>query len=122
MNKNSLYIVAEAGINHNGSLEKAFQLIDAAKSSGADAIKFQTHIPEMEMLNTSIKPGNSDRPLWDIISDATLTFEDEKIKEYSDDIGITFSQHHLAEKGPIDYLNLAFLISKLVQVSAIIIR
>jgi len=100
MNKNSLYIVAEAGINHNGSLEKAFQLIDAAKSSGADAIKFQTHIPEMEMLNTSIKPGNSDRPLWDIISDATLTFEDEKkIKEYADDIGITFFSTPFSREG-----------------------
>ena len=100
MNKNSLYVVAEAGINHNGSLKKAFQLIDEAKSSGADAVKFQTHIPEMEMLNTSIKPGNSDRSLWDIISDATLTFEDEKkIKKYADDVGITFFSTPFSREG-----------------------
>ncbi len=37
-----IQIIAEAGVNHNGSLEKALQLIDIAKESGADAVKFQT--------------------------------------------------------------------------------
>ena len=36
------YIIAEAGINHNGEIEKAFAMIDLAKSVGADAVKFQT--------------------------------------------------------------------------------
>ena len=40
------YIIAEAGINHNGNLSIAKKLIIAAKNSGADAIKFQTFIPE----------------------------------------------------------------------------
>ena len=35
------YIIAEIGINHNGSLEKALKLIHLAKESGADAAKFQ---------------------------------------------------------------------------------
>lgn len=38
----SVFIIAEAGINHNGSLDKAYQLIDIAADAGADAVKFQT--------------------------------------------------------------------------------
>jgi N,N'-diacetyllegionaminate synthase len=42
INNKKTFIIAEAGVNHNGSLKKALQLIDVAKLSGADAIKFQT--------------------------------------------------------------------------------
>ena len=40
--KRPVFIIAEAGVNHNGRLSIAKRLVDAAKSSGADAIKFQT--------------------------------------------------------------------------------
>ena len=42
MSHNKTFIIAEAGVNHNGSLEMAFQLIDVAVAAGADAVKFQT--------------------------------------------------------------------------------
>jgi N,N'-diacetyllegionaminate synthase len=42
MSNNKTFIIAEAGVNHNGFLKKALELIDIAKSLGADAIKFQT--------------------------------------------------------------------------------
>ena len=40
------YIIAEIGVNHNGSFDIAKQMIDAAKLSGADAVKFQTFTAE----------------------------------------------------------------------------
>ena len=44
------FVIAEAGINHNGDTALAAELVDAAAAAGADAIKFQTHFPEHEML------------------------------------------------------------------------
>lgn len=43
---NKIFIIAEAGVNHNGSLELAKQLIDVAAAAGADAVKFQTFVAE----------------------------------------------------------------------------
>ena len=42
MNKDRVFIIAEAGVNHNGSIIIAKEMIDAAFNAGVDAIKFQT--------------------------------------------------------------------------------
>ena len=47
MKKNKTIIIAEAGINHNGSLKRAIKMIKIAKECNADFIKFQTAIPHM---------------------------------------------------------------------------
>lgn len=43
----NVFIIAEAGVNHNGNLELAYRLVDVAKESGADAVKFQTFKSEL---------------------------------------------------------------------------
>ena len=50
MKENRIFIIAEAGVNHNGSLNKAFELVKIAKQCGADAIKFQL-IDMMEQIS-----------------------------------------------------------------------
>ena len=45
-NRENFFLIAEAGINHNGNLKTALKLVDTAKKNGADAVKFQTYITE----------------------------------------------------------------------------
>ena len=42
MRSNSVFVIAEAGVNHNGCLDLAYKLVDVAVEAGADAVKFQT--------------------------------------------------------------------------------
>jgi N,N'-diacetyllegionaminate synthase len=56
-NTNKTFIIAEAGVNHNGSLKKALKLIDVAASVGANAIKFQTFKTENLVTNYASKAG-----------------------------------------------------------------
>ena len=52
-----LFFIAEAGVNHNGSIDIGRRLIDEARAAGADAIKFQTF--KTELLNTRTSPKSS---------------------------------------------------------------
>lgn len=56
-----LFIIAEAGVNHDGDLEKAFKLVDAAVAAGADAVKFQAWITEKVYSAQSLKPDYQKR-------------------------------------------------------------
>ncbi|TAJ24436.1 MAG: polyhydroxyalkanoate biosynthesis repressor PhaR [Nitrospirae bacterium] len=86
------FVVAEVGINHNGDIKKALQMVRAAKEAGAHCIKFQTHITAKEMVHTDMTPGEiSSESLWDIIQRCELTEADERrVKEACDEAGILF--------------------------------
>lgn len=55
MKSSNAFIIAEAGVNHNGQLDLAFELIDTAKQAGADAVKFQTFKAEKIAVNNAPK-------------------------------------------------------------------
>lgn len=59
------YIVAELSANHNGSIETAFQIIEAAKKAGADAVKLQTYRPDTITLDCDTEDFQIHGGLWD---------------------------------------------------------
>ena len=86
-------IIVEIGINHEGSLETAFEMVDAAHNSGAEIIKHQTHVVEDEMSGEAKKiiPGNADVSIYEIMERCALNEEDEiKLKEYVESKGMIF--------------------------------
>lgn len=94
---NKVYIIAEAGVNHNGSLQLAYELCDKAKDSGVDAVKFQTWVTERiickdtKMADYQKENLGVDDSQFDMLKKLELTYEDfALIKEYCDKIGIEF--------------------------------
>ncbi len=86
-------VIAEIGINHEGSLATAFEMVDAAKKAGVEFIKHQTHIVDDEMSGAAKKviPGNADVSIYDIMRRCALSEEDEiELQRYVLSNGMTF--------------------------------
>ena len=86
-------VIAEIGINHEGSLKTAFEMVDAAYEAGAEVVKHQTHVVEDEMSKAAKKviPGNTDVSIYDVMARCALNEEDEtKLKEYVESKGMIF--------------------------------
>ncbi len=86
-------LIAELGINHNGSLKDAFKIVDAAINSGIEIIKHQTHIVHDEMSSEAKKviPGNSDKSIYQIMEECALNeIEEISLKKYVEDKGAIF--------------------------------
>lgn len=91
------YTIAEAGINHNGSMDLAFKMIDVAKLAGVDAIKFQTFkaeefIFDRSLTYTYISQGKKiTESQFDMFKRYEFSTEEwREIKRYCDKIGLTF--------------------------------
>jgi len=94
----NVFIIAEAGVNHNGQLGLALKLCDAAKEAGVDAIKFQTWkteniVTKSADLSTyqSNNISNSEMTQFEMLKNLELSFDNfSKIKEHCDQINLQF--------------------------------
>nr|WP_309754936.1 N-acetylneuraminate synthase family protein [Flavobacterium sp.] len=86
-------VIAEIGINHEGSLQIAKQMVDAAKRAGAEIVKHQTHIVADEMSGAAKKviPGNASVSIYEIMERCSLNESDElELKNYVESKGMIF--------------------------------
>lgn len=86
-------IIAEIGINHEGSIELAKKMVDAAHRSGAEVVKHQTHIvaDEMSAAAKKVIPGNAKVSIYEIMERCSLNENDELIlKKYVESKGMIF--------------------------------
>ncbi|MBQ8945524.1 MAG: N-acetylneuraminate synthase family protein [Lachnospiraceae bacterium] len=86
-------VIPEMGINHEGSLSVAKEIVDAACHAGARIIKHQTHVVEDEMSGAArrVIPGNSKDSIYDIMKRCALSEEDEyELMQYVKSKGMVF--------------------------------
>ena len=109
MIKNKVFIIAEAGVNHNGSMTLAKKLIDIAALSGADAVKFQSFTANnlvskgAPKANYQIKASNLDESQFDMIKKLELNEHNHKeLIKYCNESKIIF----LSSPFDIDSVNL----------------
>lgn len=86
-------VIAEIGINHEGSLQVAKEMVDAAHRAGAEMVKHQTHIVADEMSGAAKKviPGNADVSIYEIMERCALDETEElELKNYVESKGMIF--------------------------------
>jgi N-acetylneuraminate synthase len=107
MNAHSVFIIAEAGVNHNGDKNMAFALIDAAAWAGADAVKFQTFDAEKLASKSAPKAGYQKRSTETSESQLAMLKRLELPKEWHLELKT------YAEKKGIQFLSTAFDVDSL---------
>jgi N,N'-diacetyllegionaminate synthase len=91
------YVIAEAGVNHNGRMDLAVQLIDVAAAAGADAVKFQTFklssvvSPETPLAEYQKANTGQSGSMQDMLKDLELSYDQfETLDAHARKVGITF--------------------------------
>lgn len=85
------YIIAEAAVNHQGEYEIAERMVYVAHAMGADAVKFQLHVLDNEMLLETPQSENFEKPLYQTLDETNLSLEEhQKLKDLCARIGIFY--------------------------------
>ncbi|MDQ1284087.1 MAG: hypothetical protein QG620_435 [Patescibacteria group bacterium] len=86
-------VIAEIGINHEGSIKKAKQMVKDAHLAGAECVKFQAHVVEDEMVPIAKKiiPGHAKESIWDIMKKCAFSeAQDRELKKYVESLGMIY--------------------------------
>jgi len=99
-----VYIIAEGCDNHLGDMDVAKEMVKQAKACGADAIKFQHHLPDEEMLKEGVPMSkNFNMPLYEFLKLYALSMEQhEDLKSYCDELGITYLCTPFSKKAALE--------------------
>lgn len=87
------FVIAEIGINHEGSMKKAKRMVDDAARAGAECVKFQSHVIEDEMVPAAKKtiPGNAKESIYDIMARCAMSEGQEReLKKYVEKKGMIY--------------------------------
>ena len=84
-------VIAEIGINHEGSFDKAVRMVEAAARVGCECVKFQAHVIEDEMIPNDVIPGNAKESIWEIMKRCALSEEqDAELKRRTEALGMIY--------------------------------
>ncbi|RYD59430.1 MAG: CMP-N-acetylneuraminic acid synthetase [Sphingobacteriales bacterium] len=102
------FIIAEGCDNHLGNMDTAKEMVRHAKSAGADAIKFQHHLPDEEMLRDGVPmSANFNMPLYEFLQLYALTLDQHReLKRYCDELGIIYLCTPFSKKAALEIADL----------------
>lgn len=84
-------VIAEIGINHEGSLQKALRMVDDAAAAGCECVKFQCHVVDDEMIPNDVVPKHTSETIWNIMARCALSeTEERQLKEHVERRGLIY--------------------------------
>lgn len=85
------FVIPEIGINHEGDISKAKQMIIDAQKCGAECVKFQSHVIDDEMIKNDVIPKNATESIWEIMKRCSLSEDEEiELKKFTENLGLIY--------------------------------